>query len=59
MGNIEDERYYTIKEAAVLLRRCPKTIWCWTVEGKIQYHQPAPGYKILIPGSEIKRLSTN
>jgi excisionase family DNA binding protein len=59
METIEDERYYTIKEAARLLRRHWYTIWRWTVEGKIQYHQPGPGYKILIPGSEIKRLNTN
>jgi len=50
------ERYYTIREAAALLRRNPKTVLLWTVEGKIAYHQPFPGCKILIPEREIDRL---
>jgi excisionase family DNA binding protein len=50
------ERYYTIKEAAVMLRRHELTVWRWTVENKIEYHQPFPGCKILIPEREINRL---
>jgi len=50
------ERYYTIKEAAALLRRHWRTVWRWTLEGKISYHQIRPGHKILIPEREINRL---
>ena len=50
------ERYYTLKEAAVILRRHERTVWRWTVEGKIEFHQPFTGYKILIPEREINRL---
>ena len=53
---IGGERYLTIKEAAARLRRCEMTVWRWTVEGKIAFHQPGPGCKITIPESEIKRL---
>ena len=54
--NQETERYYTIREAAVLLRRHWRTVWNWTVEGKIEFHQPRPSHKILIPEREIYRL---
>lgn len=53
---IGGERYYTIREAAVLLRRHWSTVWNWTVERKIEFHQPGPGRKILIPQHEITRL---
>jgi excisionase family DNA binding protein len=54
---IDGERYYTIREAAVLLRRHWRTVWEWTVERKVEFHQPGPGCKILIPQHEIIRLS--
>lgn len=54
--NRAPERYYTIKEAAELLRRHWRTVWNWTVEGKIQYHQVRPNHKILIPEREINRI---
>jgi excisionase family DNA binding protein len=54
---IDGERYFTIREAAVMLRRHWRTVWTWTVERKIEFHQPAPGHKILIPQHEITRLS--
>jgi excisionase family DNA binding protein len=57
---IDGKRYLTIREAAVLLRRCRLTVWRWTVDGKIEFHQPGPGSKILIPehaiNSRIKNL---
>jgi excisionase family DNA binding protein len=53
--DIDGERYYTIKEAAVLLRRHRLTVWRWTVENKIRFHQPSVGSKILIPQNEINR----
>jgi excisionase family DNA binding protein len=56
---IKGERYFTIREAAARLRRCRLTIWNWTVEGKIRFHQPVKGCKILIPESEITRLKQN
>ena len=51
-----EEHYYTIREAAARLRRHPMTVWLWTAEGKIEYHQLKPGHKILIPEREIIRL---
>lgn len=36
-----------------MLRRCPATVWRWTVENKIAYYQPFPNAKILIPLSAI------
>jgi excisionase family DNA binding protein len=51
---IDGERYYTIREAAALLRRNPKTVWRWTLERKIAFHQPTVGCKILIPEQAIK-----
>jgi hypothetical protein len=53
---INDIKYYTIMEAARELRRHPLTIWRWTVERIIDFHQPKPGAKILIPHYEITRL---
>ena len=53
---INGEKYYTIKETARELRRHPLTIWRWTVEGIIDFHQPKTGAKILIPRHEISRL---
>jgi excisionase family DNA binding protein len=50
------ERYFTIKEAAALPRWHERTVWRWTVENKIEFHQPFPGYKILFPEREINRL---
>lgn len=54
--NIDGERYYTIREAAVMLRRHRLTVWRWTLENKICFHQPSAGCKILIPHSEIERM---
>lgn len=51
---LNGEKYFTIREAAALLRRCPKTVWRWTLEGKIAFHQPTVGCKILIPEQAIK-----
>lgn len=56
---LNGEKYFTIREAAVLLRRCRLTVWRWTVDGKIEFHQPAPGSKILIPEHVIKSLIKN
>jgi excisionase family DNA binding protein len=56
---IDDKKFFTIKEAAALLRRCRLTVWRWTVDGKIEFHQPAPNGKILIPGHAIKSRIKN
>lgn len=56
---IGEERYYTIKEAAIKLRRHWRTVWRWTVENKIEFHQPGPGLKILIPERVINQLKQN
>lgn len=53
---IDGERYYTIREAAVLLRRHRLTVWRWTAERKIEFHQPIVGGKILIPQHVIANL---
>lgn len=57
-GNMEiqGERYYTIKEAAVLLRLHWRTIWRWTVENKIEFRQVAPGHKIIISEKALNSL---
>jgi excisionase family DNA binding protein len=54
---MSEEEYLTIKEAAQRLKRHPRTIWLWTVDGKIRYHQMFPGSKILIPLSEVMKLA--
>jgi excisionase family DNA binding protein len=54
---MSEEEYLTIKEAAKRLKRHPRTVWNWTVEGKISYHQLFPGAKILIPLSEIMKFA--
>ncbi len=50
-GNITDNRYYTVKEAAQILRVHPRTVRRWLKEGKLK------GKKIgriwLIPKTEI------
>lgn len=56
---IDGERYYTIREAAEKLRRNPKTVWRWTLEGKIEFHQPTINCKILIPEHALNRLKQN
>jgi excisionase family DNA binding protein len=58
MGNMNslDEEYVTIKEATKRLKRHPRTIWLWTVVGKIPYFQPLVGGKILIPLSAINKV---
>jgi excisionase family DNA binding protein len=48
-----EKEFFTIKEAAEVLRRHPTTVWRWTLEGKIAFHQPHTGAKILIPMSAI------
>lgn len=50
-----EEEYLTIKEAAGRLRRHWSTVYRWTVEGKIAYHQPYANAMILIPLSAIER----
>ena len=54
--DIDGERYFTIREAAVMLRRAPKTVWGWALENKITFHQPSIGCKILIPEHAINCL---
>lgn len=56
---IDGERYYTIREAAGMLRRHPLTVWRWTAERKIAFHQPIEGGKILIPQHVITDLKKN
>lgn len=46
-------RYLTISEAAVKLRRHYRTVWRWTVEGRIEFHQPFVNGKILIPEAAV------
>jgi excisionase family DNA binding protein len=53
---IDGERYFTIKEAAVLLGRHRLTVWRWTAERKIEFHQPFAGAIILIPQHVITSL---
>ena len=57
--DIDGERYFTIREAAVLLRLHWRTVWRWTLENKIDFHQVAPGHKIRIPEDAINRLRQN
>jgi excisionase family DNA binding protein len=52
-----ENEYLTIKEAAKRLKRHPHTIWMWTQEEKIEFHQTFPRAKILIPLSEVLRLT--
>jgi excisionase family DNA binding protein len=52
---LNGEKYFTIQEAAAMLRRHPKTVWRWTLEGKITFHQPSVGCKILIPEQALKQ----
>ena len=55
-GMVEEiggERYLTIGEAAAQLRRHPRTVWRWTVEGRIEFHQPFVNGKILIPEAAV------
>lgn len=57
MDNVMNgERYYTIQEAAIKLRRTTKTVWRWTVDGLIGYHQVRPGCMVLIPESEVNNF---
>lgn len=53
---LEGRQYFTLDEAAQVLRRSPRTIYRWTWENKIAFNQPYPGARILIPESEIFRL---
>jgi excisionase family DNA binding protein len=53
---LEGRQYFTLEQAAVLLHRSKRTIYRWTWENKIAFHQPWSGAKILIPESEIMRL---
>jgi excisionase family DNA binding protein len=53
---MSEEEYLTIKEAAKKLKRNPRTVWNWTVDGKIGYCQPFPNAKILIPLSEVMKF---
>lgn len=53
---LEGRQYFTVDEAANILRRHRNTIYNWTLEAKITFHQPWPGAKILIPEAEIIRL---
>ena len=50
------QQYFTIEETAAVLRRHRTTIYRWTWEEKISFHQPFPGARILIPESEVLRL---
>jgi excisionase family DNA binding protein len=53
---LEGRQYFTLAEAAKLLRRHYNTVYQWTLRDKISFHQPWPGAKILIPEAEIMRL---
>jgi len=53
---LEGRKYLTLAEAAKLLRRHYATIYRWTLEDRIAFHQPWPGARILIPESEVTRL---
>jgi len=53
---LEGKQYFTLEEAAQVLRRSRSTIYRWTWENKIAFHQPYPGARILIPESEIFRF---
>jgi excisionase family DNA binding protein len=53
---LEGRQYFTLGEAAQVLRRHRNTIYNWTLDGKITFHQPWPGAKILIPEEEILRV---
>lgn len=52
----EGQQYFTLEEAAQVLRRSKSTIYRWTWENKIAFNQPWPGARILIPEAEIFRL---
>lgn len=56
MITFEGRQYFTLQEAAQLLRRSKSTIYRWTWENKIAFNQPYPGARILIPEAEIFRL---
>lgn len=58
-GGMAEERYLTVKEAARELRRHPKTVWRWAVDGKIAFHQQEGKCKILIPRSAIEAAIKN
>jgi excisionase family DNA binding protein len=53
---LEGRQYFTLEEAAQVLRRSKSTIYRWTWENKIAFNQPYPGARILIPETEIFRL---
>jgi len=50
---VTDDQLLTIKEAAKRINRHPKTVWLWTVEGKIPYLQVSPGGKILLKLADL------
>jgi excisionase family DNA binding protein len=56
---LEGKQYFTIDEAATILRRHRSTIYQWTLNEKIDFHQLFPNSRILIPESEIFRLKGN
>ena len=56
MITLEGRQYFTLEETAQVLRRSRRTIYRWTWENKIAFHQISPGTLILIPESEIFRL---
>lgn len=56
MISLEGKQYFTLEEAGQILRRHRNTIYNWTLEGKISFHQPWVGAKILIPEAEIFRI---
>jgi excisionase family DNA binding protein len=53
---LEGRQFFTLAEAAQILCRHRNTIYNWTLEGKVAFHQPWPGAKLLIPESEIFRI---
>lgn len=47
------DQLLTIREAAERLGLHPKTVWLWTVDGKVPYIQISPGAKILLKLSDL------
>jgi len=53
----EVKEFFTVKEFAAKLGVHWFTVWRWTAEKRITFRQVKVGGKILIPSSELSRLS--
>lgn len=51
--------YLTIKQAAERFGLHPKTVWLWTVDGKLPYYQAGTGGKILIKLQDLVKYLKN